>query len=257
MSSAKITLLGFYNYNNALFDEMVLPDGVDKETLINTILMRGAEYECVYSDPNFMQKLIGSWSRQWQRVFEKWKEVTDTDFAPLDNYDRYEDWSDTKQSNEKEVGVDTSNVSGVDAVTKSNSVSGSGLTSGSDNTSGSGSTDDTKSTSAYNSSSFVNADKDVQSNTTHTDSITSTTSSSQSTSNESEDARKTVNTASNNETTRDYNDVSVHTAHIHGNIGVTTSSAMYREFYELMLQYGNIYNSIATVFLQAFVIPIL
>lgn len=237
MSSAKITLLGFYNYNNALFDEMVLPDGVDKETLVDTILMRGAEYECIYSDPSFMQKLVGSWSRQWLKVFEKWQEVTNTDFAPLENYDRYEDWNDTKQSNEKSIG----------SRYNTNIVRGSGSTSGSDNTSGSGSTDDTKTTSAYNSSSFVNADKDMQSNTTRTDSTTSTTSSSQSTANET----------SNDETSRDYNDVSVHTAHIHGNIGVTTSSTMYREFYELMLQYGNIYNSIATVFLQAFVIPIL
>lgn len=285
MSSAKITLLGFYNYNNALFDEMVLPDGVDKETLVDTILMRGAEYECIYSDPSFMQKLIGSWSLQWKKVFEKWQEVTNTDFAPLENYDRFEDWSDTKQSNEKSVGVDRTNTTGRDDVTRSNigshsdtnsttntnTVSGSGSTSGNDATVGSGSTDDTKTTSAYNSNNFVNADKDVQSNSTRTESATSTTSSSQSSANETSrengssndrtdettNANKLLNSTSNNETTRDYNDVSVHTSRIHGNIGVTTSSAMYREFYELMLQYGNIYNSIATVFLQAFVIPIL
>lgn len=297
MSSAKITLLGFYNYNNALFDEMVLPDGVDKETLVDTILMRGAEYECIYSDPGFMQKLIGSWSRQWRKVFEKWQDVTNTDFAPLENYDRYEDWSDTKQSNEKSVGIDRTNTTGRDDVTRSNvgshsdtnsttttnsttntnTVSGSGSTSGSDTTAGSGSTDDTKTISAYNSNNFVNADKDVQSNSTSTESTTSTTSSSQSSANETSNengtsrengssndrtdettnANKLLNSTSNNETTRDYNDVSVHTSRIHGNVGVTTSSAMYREFYELMLQYGNIYNSIATVFLQAFVIPIL
>lgn len=197
MSSAKFTLLGFYQYNENLFDELVLPDGVDKDTLIDSILMRGAEYEVVYSDPGFMQKLIGSWSRQWLHVFEKWKEVTDTEFKPLENYDRYEDFSDTSQ------------------------LTGEGSTSGSDSANATGQT------SAYNSSGFTNADNSITSATTRTDSNTKS------------------------------NEVKVHTAHIHGNIGVTTSSAMYREFYELMLQYGNIYNSIATVFLQSFVIPVL
>lgn len=197
MSSAKFTLLGFYQYNENLFDELVLPDGVDKDTLIDSILMRGAEYEVVYSDPGFMQKLIGSWSRQWLKVFEKWQEVTNTDFAPLENYDRYEDFSDTSQ------------------------LTGEGSTSGSDSANATGQT------SAYNSSGFTNADNSITSATTRTDSNTTS------------------------------NEVKVHTAHIHGNIGVTTSSQMYREFYELMLQYGNIYNSIATVFLQSFVIPIL
>lgn len=197
MSKAKITLLGFYQYNENLFDELVLPDGVDKDTLIDSILMRGAEYEVVYSDPGFMQRLIGSWSRQWLHVFEKWKEVTDTEFKPLENYDRYEDFSDTSQ------------------------LTGKGSTSGSDSANATGQT------SAYNSSGFTNADNSISNATTRTDSNT-----------ESEE-------------------VKVHTAHIHGNIGVTTSSAMFREFYELMLQYGNIYNSIATVFLQSFVIPIL
>lgn len=197
MSSAKITLLGFYRYNEHLFDEMELPEGIEKDTLIDTILMRGAEYDVIYSDPDFMQSLIGSWSKSWRKVFEKWLEVTNTDFAPLENYDRYEDWADTSQ------------------------LSGTGSTSGSDTANATGRT------SAYNTNGFTNADDSNTSATTRTDSQTSS------------------------------NENKVHTAHIHGNIGVTTSSQMYREFYELMLQYGNIYNSIATVFLQAFVIPIL
>lgn len=197
MSSAKITLLGFYRYNEHLFDEMELPEGIEKDTLIDTILMRGAEYDVIYSDPDFMQSLIGSWSKSWRKVFEKWLEVTNTDFAPLENYDRYEDFADTSQ------------------------LSGTGSTSGSDTANATGRT------SAYNTNGFTNADDSNTSATTHTDSQTAST------------------------------ENKVHTAHIHGNIGVTTSSQMYREFYELMLQYGNIYNSIATVFLQAFVIPIL
>lgn len=44
---------------------------------------------------------------------------------------------------------------------------------------------------------------------------------------------------------------------VHGNIGVTTSMQMYESFWLLMQEYGNIYDSIATLFLQDFVIPIL
>lgn len=46
----------------------------------------------------------------------------------------------------------------------------------------------------------------------------------------------------------------LHTAHIHGNIGVTTSTAMYLEYQESAL--WNIYEHITDLFLNEFVIPV-
>lgn len=99
MSSAKITLFSFARWmelnQKDLFSQMLLPEGVDKETLTDNILIRGGEFEVVYSDPDFMQRAIGSWSKKWYRTFSKWVEALDIEYNPLENYDRMEDFTDT------------------------------------------------------------------------------------------------------------------------------------------------------------------
>ena len=202
MSSAKITLIGMYNFNDKLidgFDE--LP--VDKELLIDTVLMRGGEYEVLYPNDTLLQQLIHSWSKSYKPVIENWLRATkDMDEVnPLDNYDSYENWTDK--------------------------LHGTGTTTGSDTSNASASVNNT--VSAYNSSSMVNESGNT--NSTNTQS----------------------NTLANSET----DTLSEHDAHIHGNIGVTTSATMYAEFYNTINKYGNIYESVATIFLQSFVIPLL
>ena len=49
MSSSKITTIGFHNWmksqNDDLFSKMNLPVGINKETLIDNILLRAGEFE--------------------------------------------------------------------------------------------------------------------------------------------------------------------------------------------------------------------
>ena len=72
MSRAKITLIGMYNYYQSmggdLFERLSLPDGVDKETTVNVILMNGGEYETLWSDPQFIHDSIAFWSAKWNRT---------------------------------------------------------------------------------------------------------------------------------------------------------------------------------------------
>ena len=99
MSSAKITLFSFAQWmqmhDKDLFSEMILPEGVDKDTLTDNILIRGGEFEVIYAQPDFMQRAIGSWSKKWYRTFAKWVEALDIEYNPLENYDRMEDFTDT------------------------------------------------------------------------------------------------------------------------------------------------------------------
>ena len=84
MSSAKITLFSFARWmkenNNDLFSGLSVPSGIDKDVLVDNILLRGGEFEVVYSDPNFMQYAIGSWSRKWYRTMQKWIEALSIDY---------------------------------------------------------------------------------------------------------------------------------------------------------------------------------
>lgn len=235
MSSAIITVIGLYNYDHSLFDNMVLPDGIDKGLVIDAIIMQGGDYEVIYPNPNLLKELIGSWSSQWYDVFHNWFRSTEDmkEIRPLDNYDRHESWTDNATNHS----------------TSTDNISGSGSTTGSDSSHGSASvtndTTDTTKISAYDSSDFVNQKQNISNNTQGNTTDTSANTSTQSTSSTSTNAES------------DGTNNSVHEGHIYGNIGVTTSATMFKEFYDTMLRYGNIYQSIASVFCNNFVIPII
>lgn len=67
-----ISLLGLYGYDNTLFDNMVVPVEIDKDVLINNILLETAELEILYTNPDILKTGIEIWSKKrlhaWQRM---------------------------------------------------------------------------------------------------------------------------------------------------------------------------------------------
>lgn len=190
-----LTIMGLENWlnneNKSMFN-IKLPEGIDKETLTNEILLRCGEFECVYSNPYFMIEAVNNWSKKWYRTFDKWVKnlKIEYDLNPLENYDRYED---TTRDNTGTVKNDGSlKGSAKDFVSAFNS-------------------DTMRDNSATNSES-------------KSDNIT--------TNNLKEGVK----------------------SHIHGNIGVTTSSQLLREAQEVAR--FNLYNQIADIFIQEFCILI-
>ena len=96
---ATISILGLYNLNDTLFDDLVIPENMDSDLLINNLVTELAELELIYSDFNFMKFMIGVWSRKelptWERVYK----ASIKEYDPIENYDRKEDWSDTLNRN--------------------------------------------------------------------------------------------------------------------------------------------------------------
>ena len=90
MLRAMITPLTLYNQDTKLFDSMELPsrpftdrgyddlflDGwdMDRDVLINNLLMETAELNVLYTDPDFMKFAITQWSKKelpvWQSLYE-------------------------------------------------------------------------------------------------------------------------------------------------------------------------------------------
>lgn len=70
--SDTLSLLGLYTWDNTIFDDMVLPEEIDKTDFVDNLLMETAELEILYPDSDFMKKAIRSWSNirihTWQRV---------------------------------------------------------------------------------------------------------------------------------------------------------------------------------------------
>ena len=123
MATAKITLFGMYQWmqlnDDDLFSGLTVPTGINKQTLINTILTNGGEFETLYADANFMKDMIGLWSDKWQNTMKKWYDALAIEYNPLENYDRMEEWTDNKL--EHAVASDASNQSGSGNVTNQKS----------------------------------------------------------------------------------------------------------------------------------------
>lgn len=92
---AKMTMFGLLDANRHLFDNVSFPKGVDRQIAIDTIMLRCNEFEVIYSDPLYMQSVLGVVSSKWAYTFEKWQEAITSKFNPIENYDRQEEWTDT------------------------------------------------------------------------------------------------------------------------------------------------------------------
>ena len=231
MSTMKVTLIGLQQFlkNNEddLFKNLTLPEGIDKDTLTDNILLRGSDFEVLYADPYFMQDAIGLWSRKWARTFDKWIEALSIEYNPLENYDRKEDWSDTLNK-----GVSTS------------ARRDSGNTRTFDNsdttTPGTTITEETQ-VSAYDASTYQPAQQ-----------VTTTPSGNGDMLAHSGTIKDEYGEGSSGSETE--NSKTVRDGRIHGNIGVTTSQQMLEA--ELNIAKWNIYEHITDMFLSEFVIPI-
>ena len=123
MSKAKYTIIGLENYlqysGKSLFSGVTFPDGIDKESAVNQILMECGEFEVLYSDPDFMTEAITLWSKNRQQTFSKWMEALSATFNPLENYDRYDEYTDTEgiTRSVNSNNTDLSDVSAFDSAT--------------------------------------------------------------------------------------------------------------------------------------------
>ena len=108
--SATLTLLGLYQYNDKLFDGLRLPEGVDRETFINNLLAETAEFEILYTDPEFLANMIAVWSAKELPVWEELEKTRHYDYDPISNYDRNEESTNTGESLGKVAGYNASDL---------------------------------------------------------------------------------------------------------------------------------------------------
>ena len=92
---AMLSILSLYAYDNTIFDDLELPEDIDRQTIIDKICFDNAELSLLYIDPDAMKLLIKNWSTvecpNWERIAE----ALAAEYSPIENYDRYEDFTDT------------------------------------------------------------------------------------------------------------------------------------------------------------------
>lgn len=104
--AGNLSALGLYQWDNTLFDLMVIPSALDKEVLVDNLLAETAELEILYPNPVVLKNLLGVWSRKQIDVWNRLYETTQYDYNPIENYNRYETGSDTGTGTETHSGTD-------------------------------------------------------------------------------------------------------------------------------------------------------
>ena len=205
-TTPKITMIGMYNHDEKLFDEMTLPPGINKEDFINTFLLNYGEFPVMYPSWQILKFAIGVWSKKWYHSIERIIRAMTEEYDPLHNFDRHEVYTDT----EDKKGTNSTN-------RKLNETVNENADRTTDTYNDSNTNEETERTvSAYNEDSYQPDNKETgTANTTANGNI------------EEESSRKETRNGTDDltgETSEDRN--LKHEGHLYGNIGVTKSTDM-------------------------------
>ena len=223
----RLTLIGIYDYDPTLFDGLTLPEGYNKQTFIDSLLLEHGEKCVLYSNPEFMKFSIGAWGRKWALELERIYKALSAEYDPIFNYDRYEEYTDNegrRYKSEVEAGHKATDAPdyGVTRETNNDAVTEEQI-------------------SADNSGDYqpehktiVNGGKDTTTTTGKTQNLD-----------------ENSNSKTNDEEERELK----HKAHLYGNIGVTTSVQMWTEETRARMQY-NLYDAAARLFANDLLIGI-
>lgn len=235
---AKITLIGMTNYDDSFWDALTVPENVDKDTLINNIILEYGELETLYADPSMMFTAIKWWSSKQQWSMDRAMAALLKKYDPLNNYDRTETRNRTVEEGETTSESRTSN---------SNTSSSSSASSETESESSQSSTGQaTETVSAYNSSAYSPKSRtDTTGSQSDIGSGSATTTGSNA---------GTENTSSNASGDRDRDLTETESVRAYGNIGVTTSQQMLQS--ELDIAMYNYYNTFAYLFAEDLLIMV-
>ena len=228
MSIWKLTIPAIEEYlneqNDSLFADIVIPSGMTKATLVSAILDECDFYNAVYQDANFLKAHITNWFAKYKETFDKWYEIWNASYNPLENYDRRDNISNAKidtrttEDKEKEKNTNLHN----DGSFSSENGSNIGKVSADDN------------------ENFDNKDKDESENSSNRYGMSS----------DNQKRQKDNNGMSGG------SEIERHKEHSHGNIGITTTQRLYGEENALREKY-NPYAQITDLFLTEFCIMVL
>lgn len=166
------TLYGFEKYYNikeqSLFDDIILPEGVDKTVLVNTIIVESGEFEVIYPNGDFLKIAIQTWFKRKYPMIERWVKAINTDYKPLDNYNKTEEWTEINSGGKKNTANKSTKYNNESDTTDKTNLTSTGSRNTRGEASGTSKTSDTN--NYKNSSTIEKSDKQVtDSNSTESD----------------------------------------------------------------------------------------
>lgn len=224
-----------------MFDSIILPEALDHDAMVNSILFEAAELPPIYTDPVLLKQMINHYFQTRLAIHNQLVSVLSEEYDPIENYNRYEERTTS--------GTNAVNRTVAETVETSDSGTSSETSSGTANstTTGNSTGEVENKISAFNSSDYQPDNHTDSSTTTETNTETST---------ETETSGNSSNSGTSEKTgsgTENATHSGRETSHIHGNIGVTTSQQMIESSINL-LGVSDVYRYITADFIKTFCI---
>lgn len=240
-----------------LFKNITIPSGLNKDTLVNSILDQAGDMEPVTTYPRFLQMKIDNFFIKYYDNFLRLYNASLLKYEPIENYDKNETTTRTLKGTNK----NTLETSGNNKVEEDGTITDSttGKNTRSETLNGTfkkGDIDTTNKVSAYDSSNFQNANSSTTTNGTDTTAQTTNTTDNT----EGSRTEKTKNTKSGTDSSKstgngENTESETITNRTHGNIGVTTSQQMLQSEVDLWYNY-NVYNYITEKFITELMLTV-
>lgn len=84
---ATLDLIGIYNYDHTVLDLLELPEELNREVVIDNLLMETAETEILYTNVGFLKQAIGRWSKKNLPIWNELYDTTQYEYNPIWNKD--------------------------------------------------------------------------------------------------------------------------------------------------------------------------
>ena len=110
--SASLSILGLYEWSESIFDNLELPEGLDRNVVISEIVTECSDFCLLYPDYDFMKMLIGVWSKKEKRVWADLLKSESFEYNPIENYDRYEEITRAVEGESTASGTSSNTSSG-------------------------------------------------------------------------------------------------------------------------------------------------
>lgn len=87
MAQPTLSIAGLYSFNDHLFDDMYIPESLDRDTVVASIIMETEGLEALYVDVPFMMNAIKYWSITMRHKWDKLVASMNFDYNPIWNKD--------------------------------------------------------------------------------------------------------------------------------------------------------------------------
>lgn len=73
-------------YDNDLFNDIMLPEGIDHDTVVNTILSESALNTPMYPEHDLFKMMIQNFFKKYYNNFDRYNRAMNEDYTPNENY---------------------------------------------------------------------------------------------------------------------------------------------------------------------------